>query len=174
VRARGVRRPRLRHPGRDDGAAAVEFALVVPLLVMLVFGIIGFGIAFAQKLALSNSARESARLGVVGLQATQRATCQDLANQVQGSVSTISLNPAQVRIWVYRKDNPASSGNGTLRCSGTGATISNPSTRPCTSGDEDSQLLVRLEYDSELVIPLSVVVPTLTLDGRGVYRCEYR
>ena len=49
----------------EDGASAVEFALVVPLLLMLFFGIISFGIILAQNMALNNGAREGARFGVV-------------------------------------------------------------------------------------------------------------
>ena len=48
-----------RKRGRDDGASAVEFALVLPLLIILLFGIISFGIVFAQKLALGNAARQA-------------------------------------------------------------------------------------------------------------------
>ncbi|MGN6333601.1 MAG: TadE/TadG family type IV pilus assembly protein [Motilibacteraceae bacterium] len=52
--------------GDDDaGAAAVEFALVLPLLVMLVFGIIEFGLAFNAKIELAGAAREAARTMVV-------------------------------------------------------------------------------------------------------------
>ena len=45
------------------GAAAVEFALVAPLLLMLLVGIITFGLAYNEKLALSNAIREGARFG---------------------------------------------------------------------------------------------------------------
>ena len=50
---------------RERGASAVEFALIVPVLLMLVFGIIGFGIIFAQQLSLGNSARQAASYGAV-------------------------------------------------------------------------------------------------------------
>ena len=47
----------------DRGAAAVEFALVLIPLLMIVFGIISFGITFSDSLALENAAREAARFG---------------------------------------------------------------------------------------------------------------
>lgn len=48
---------------REDGAAAVELAVVLPLLVMMIFGIISFGFIFHDKLSLSDGAREAARFG---------------------------------------------------------------------------------------------------------------
>lgn len=47
---------------RDRGAAAVEFALVLPILVALVFGLIDFGRAYNQQIELTQVAREGARL----------------------------------------------------------------------------------------------------------------
>jgi Flp pilus assembly pilin Flp len=52
---------------REDGAAAVEFALLLPLLVMLLFGFIQFGVAFNTRIQATNAAREAARLAVVGI-----------------------------------------------------------------------------------------------------------
>ena len=51
----------LRRGGREQGASAVEFALVLPILLVLVFGIIAFGFGFARWVALTNGAREGAR-----------------------------------------------------------------------------------------------------------------
>jgi Flp pilus assembly pilin Flp len=51
----------------ERGAAAVEFALVLPLLVALLFGFIQFGIAFSAKIQATNAAREGARIAVVGV-----------------------------------------------------------------------------------------------------------
>ncbi len=45
----------------ENGAAAIEFALVLPLLLTVVFGIVEFGWAFGQQVSLGNAAREAAR-----------------------------------------------------------------------------------------------------------------
>src|SRR5215831_13065346 len=45
----------------DRGAAAVEFALVLPILVILIFGIIDFGRMLNAKITLTEAAREGAR-----------------------------------------------------------------------------------------------------------------
>jgi Flp pilus assembly pilin Flp len=51
----------------QDGAAAVEFALLLPLLVLLLFGFIQFGLAFNTRIQATNAAREAARRAVVGI-----------------------------------------------------------------------------------------------------------
>jgi len=55
---------------RDRGAAAVEFALVVPVLFMLIMGIIDYGLWFNDSLSLRQGVRESARQAVVRTLAT--------------------------------------------------------------------------------------------------------
>ncbi len=50
---------------RQEGAAAVEFAIVASLLFMLIFGIIDFGFAFHAWNNTANAAREGARRGAV-------------------------------------------------------------------------------------------------------------
>lgn len=50
---------------KESGQALVEFALVLPLLLLLVFGIIEFGRIFQASLVVSHAAREGARQGVV-------------------------------------------------------------------------------------------------------------
>ena len=59
-------RTRRRHPQRrDDGASAVEFALVSPVLFLLLFGIIDYGIWFADSISARQAVRDGARRGVV-------------------------------------------------------------------------------------------------------------
>lgn len=53
-----VRRPR--------GQAVLEFAIILPLLVLILLGIIGFGELFSYRLRIDNAAREGCRKGVVG------------------------------------------------------------------------------------------------------------
>ena len=57
----------------ERGAAVVEFAIVVPLLLLLLFGIIDFGVLIYDKAMLTNASREAARAGIVaGLSGTER------------------------------------------------------------------------------------------------------
>jgi Flp pilus assembly protein TadG len=49
----------------DRGAAAVEFALILPLLVVILFAIIAFGIAFMRTVNYVSAAREGARYAAV-------------------------------------------------------------------------------------------------------------
>jgi Flp pilus assembly protein TadG len=51
---------------RDRGSAAVEFALVLPLLLLIVFGIIDFGRALNAQITLTQAAREGVRLAALG------------------------------------------------------------------------------------------------------------
>jgi hypothetical protein len=57
---------RLRPPApseRSAGAAAVEFALLFPLFILIVFGVIDMGFAFNQKINLTQASREGSRYG---------------------------------------------------------------------------------------------------------------
>lgn len=49
----------------QKGAAAVEFAIILPMLVTLVFGIIEFGFILYDKAMITNASREGARAGIV-------------------------------------------------------------------------------------------------------------
>jgi Flp pilus assembly protein TadG len=55
-----------RNAPRDRGAAAVEFALLLPMLLLLIFGIIDFGRALNAQITLTQAAREGARLDSLG------------------------------------------------------------------------------------------------------------
>ena len=49
----------------EAGTSVVEMAIVLPLLLLLVFGIGEFGVAFTRWNSLTNAVREGAREGVV-------------------------------------------------------------------------------------------------------------
>src|SRR5687767_15081283 len=59
------------------GAAVVEFAMVAPLLFLLIFGLIEFGRVVMVQQVLTNGAREGARVGVL-----DDATKTDVQNTV--------------------------------------------------------------------------------------------
>ncbi len=83
-------------PSDERGAAAVEFALVLPLLVLLVFGIVQFGIAYNRVQGLQAAAREGARRGSL-----PQTTQSEISSRVTSSLAgvpfsgspTISISP---------------------------------------------------------------------------------
>ena len=78
------------HP-RDEGAAAVEFALVLTLFLTLVFGIIQYSYYFFQMQATTSAAREGARIAAVGV-----SDCATFTNQVKAKVTSVA--PASVGV----------------------------------------------------------------------------
>jgi Flp pilus assembly protein TadG len=80
-----------RKRGRGEGgAAAVEFALVVPLLFLLVFGMIDFGWAINRYTVLNNATREGVRLASLG------ADSSEITASVTGSLEDAGLDAAAV------------------------------------------------------------------------------
>ena len=53
----------------DHGVAAVEFALVLPVLMLIVFGILNYGILLYDQSVITNAAREGARWGAINTSA---------------------------------------------------------------------------------------------------------
>lgn len=49
----------------EKGAAAVEFAIVLPLLVLIVFGTMEFSLLMFNKQVITNAAREGARKAII-------------------------------------------------------------------------------------------------------------
>jgi Flp pilus assembly protein TadG len=74
------------------GQALVELALVVPVLLALVFGIVEFGRLFSAYMTIQHAAREGARLGVLG------ATDAEIASRVYANSPT--LDPALLSVTV--------------------------------------------------------------------------
>lgn len=67
----------------ERGAAAVEFAFVVPILFLLIFGLIQYGLYFFAYQGGSDAARSAARLSSVG----NPISCADFTDDVSDQVS---------------------------------------------------------------------------------------
>jgi Flp pilus assembly protein TadG len=81
--------------GSDQrGAAAVEFAVVLPLLLTMLFGIIEMGFVFNRWITVTHAAREGVRRMSVGdPAATAAAKAQGYAVGVNASCSASTPSP---------------------------------------------------------------------------------
>lgn len=76
----------------QKGQAIVEMALVLPILLLIVFGIMEFGRVFNAYLVITNASREGARQGVVGGTDTQ------ITDSVKAAAGTLDLSKLTVTI----------------------------------------------------------------------------
>jgi len=69
----------------ERGSTAVEFALILPILLMLLFGIIDFGRLLYTQEVLNTAVREGARLGI------KMKTVPVSDQEIQAQVTTVLL-----------------------------------------------------------------------------------
>lgn len=127
---------------RERGAAAVEFAIILPLLVVLVFGIVQFALAYNRAQGLHAAAREGARVA-----ALPQTTSGQIASRVQDALVGVLPDPGAAAV-----------------------SVSPGTSQPCNLR-AGQNVTVTVTFDHDLDIPLwgSQIV---TLTGRGVFRCE--
>jgi Flp pilus assembly protein TadG len=73
-------------PKNERGAALVEFALILPLFMMLVLGMFSGGLAYNTQIALRNAAREGARYGSILPQTPESVSGASWAQRIQANV----------------------------------------------------------------------------------------
>jgi Flp pilus assembly protein TadG len=96
------------------GAVAVEFAIVAPVLVTLVLGMIQYGRAFEMQNQLQVAAREGARLASMdhtGMLADGQSSNQKLVQEVKNFLATYNIDPNDVTVTVKDHTNPAADFN---------------------------------------------------------------
>jgi Flp pilus assembly protein TadG len=79
---------------RENGQSLVEFAIVLPVLLMLITGILQFGLLFHQYITLTDAVRAGAR--VLALDRGLNDPCDPAVAQTVNSAAGISLSPSQV------------------------------------------------------------------------------
>ncbi len=85
----------------DRGAVAVEAALITPILILLVFGIIEFGLVFKDQLGLTSSVRAGAR--IASAEPRKATFAQDAADQVAREGGALRMASVK-ELWVYKAD----------------------------------------------------------------------
>ena len=160
--------PTAAHTRREAGAAAVEFALVLPILLALIFGMVNFGFIFAAQISLNSSARDAARAGVVNPLAGLPQDCSTIATSARSTALTIGLDTAKISITVTGPGGTCTSpaGGGATTGDGTKTMCTQPATAVVP------QLKVVLTYTAVSPVPL-VPPSSAALFATGVFQCEY-
>ena len=86
------KRSRLGTVRTERGAAAVEFAFIMPILFLILFAIIQYGLYFWAYQGGSDAARSAARLGAVG----NPVGCDDFRAAVNEDIAGVSDDPGAV------------------------------------------------------------------------------
>ena len=102
-------RARVAPGGRERGAVAVEFALILPLLVVLTFGIIEFSSAYHDRSIAADASRAGAR--VASAKATQTDFASAAAQAASSAVSTLPSGVPQ-ELWIYKANAQGYPGGG--------------------------------------------------------------
>jgi Flp pilus assembly protein TadG len=127
----------------ERGAAAVEMAIVLPVLILLVFGIIEWSIYFNRLQGLQAAAREGARVA-----ALPQSTQSDVTAKVQSALDGVLPSGASPAI-----------------------TVSPSSSNPCDLQPAGTSVTVTVTASTDLSIPLWGS-QTVTQTGKGVFKCE--
>jgi Flp pilus assembly protein TadG len=80
----------------ERGAMAVEFALVAPILLVLVGGILEFGILLFHQAVITNASREAARAGIVA--SSPKPTVANIQSVASNYLARAGLNAARATI----------------------------------------------------------------------------
>jgi Flp pilus assembly protein TadG len=83
----------LKRFGGEDAAQLVEFALVLPMLLLVVLGIAEFGFIFQRYEVVTNAAREGARMAVLPGYTNADVIARVRTYVTQGRVTTTPTNP---------------------------------------------------------------------------------
>lgn len=76
----------------ERGQALVEFTLIIPIFLLLVFAIVDFGMGLYSWITVTNAAREGARLGTVGADQTSIiARVRDTAGNLDNENLTVDV-----------------------------------------------------------------------------------
>ena len=127
----------------ERGAAAVEMALVLSLLVLLVFGIAQIAIAYNRAQGLHAAAREGARVGSI-----PTVTESEIKDRVYAALEGVIPDPAT---------------NATV--------VVTPSGSPPCNLKVGQPLTVKVTINHTIDIPLWGTVDR-TLTGKSEFRCE--
>jgi Flp pilus assembly protein TadG len=129
----GGTRPRAGTRNRGQGQSLVEFAVVLPVFLLILAGILDFGLGLYSQMTIINASREGARLGVV-----EPGNVAGIQDRVEAMSAGLDLSQLNVTISCERP-----SGSSFVSCS----------SPQWQSGDA---VVVQVDYDYRMLWPLAL------------------
>jgi len=168
-----------RHADRRTarGQSLVEFAVSVPVFILLLFGMLEFGFAFSHNLTLEYATREGARIGAALGPGTANTPCAQVDNQIVAGVQRVLTSPgspvvisrvSSIRIYLANASgDPVGSSTMNTWVAGSGPTVDGvaliftPSTvnwDACgrDNGSSPDSIGVSVVYSYKLISPLGI------------------
>jgi Flp pilus assembly protein TadG len=111
-----IRRCTARSAGRaarrpdETGAVLLEFAIILPLLVTLTFGIVEFSSAYHDAAVVADAARSGGRVGSAS--ATKSGYTTEVVNAVDAALQSLPADAPQ-ELWIYKANGNGYPGTGT-------------------------------------------------------------
>ena len=88
----------------EDGQAMVEFALILPIFLLILCGIIDFGWLFYNQLSLNNACREGARYAFVHTAAGDNTKA--IEEHIDNTTTTVFANDVRIEIIYSNPTDP--------------------------------------------------------------------
>ena len=169
--------PRSRRATGDRGAVLVEFALVFPMLAMLLFALLSAGMAWNQNLALAQAARVGGRYAAT--LPTQNYTSMDdyldvvAARVVSGSEGSLATSVTGRMICVaYVHPSGTTTLDQTRSRTETGSTVTRGSTPCFTDNQAATDKRVQIAVERQATFETGLWSQSLTLHQQLVFRYE--
>lgn len=147
---------------RDRGAAVVEFALVFPLMVLFLLGIVTGGLAYNTKLQVTHASREAARFGAT-IPVDESFTSGTWAENVRTLAverSAGDLESADVCVALVSGSTPVPITSAHTTAAGGGACYDDSA-----AGDEDIRVQVQATTEAKIETGFWSTIVTLTGDA---------
>lgn len=171
---------RIRHAGRvltiprarrERGASLVEFAIILPVFMILVLGMFSGGVAYNRQIALRNAAREGARYGSILPRTPETVSGATWAQRIQSNVvdrGEGELTTSDVCVALV----DGASGSVVVGATAGVFTTKSDGTRCFDDGGADSKKRVQVLVRANATIEALVFSHNVTLDSQSIARYE--
>ena len=139
--------------GEDRGIAAIELALIAPVLALIIVAIVDFGMAFSRQMTLANGVRAGVQYAMVRrpVQGDTDAIQQTVADNAYVPLGNVTVN------WV-------------CECSGDGSSAPTCSVDDCGGDDVNHSLNIGVTEQFELILSYPGLTNPVTLGDTVLLR----